>query len=302
MTSDHSKMGKRAPVMFSLALLMAGCISESPVAPKQTNAPGPLAPQTRTYYVAADEVEWDYAPTGINQITGQPFDDVANVFVQNGPDRIGRVYMKAQYCEYTDATFTELKPRPPEWEHLGIFGPVIRAVVGDRIDFVFRNNTSLPFTVHAHGMRYMKNDEGAPSNDGTGPEDQGDDRVAPGDTYTYHWLVPQRSGPGPMDGSSVLWMYHSHVIEPMDTNSGLMGPIIVTARGKARQDGSPTDVDRELVTMFSVIDENSSWYLDHNIQTYCGAPETVVPDDEGFVESNLMHSINGYVYGNLPLG
>ena len=42
---------------------------------------------TRTYYIAADEVEWDYAPSGINQITGEDFDDDANVFVANGPDR-----------------------------------------------------------------------------------------------------------------------------------------------------------------------------------------------------------------------
>lgn len=29
--------------------------------------------QVRMYYVAADEVEWDYAPTGINHMTGKPF-------------------------------------------------------------------------------------------------------------------------------------------------------------------------------------------------------------------------------------
>ncbi|HEX6764241.1 MAG TPA: hypothetical protein VF103_02160, partial [Polyangiaceae bacterium] len=46
------------------------------------------AARTREYFIAADEVQWDYAPTGINQITGEPFDDQANVFVQNGPDRI----------------------------------------------------------------------------------------------------------------------------------------------------------------------------------------------------------------------
>ena len=42
------------------------------------------AGQTRHYYIAADEVEWDYAPSGMNRITGQPFDDTANVFVQGG--------------------------------------------------------------------------------------------------------------------------------------------------------------------------------------------------------------------------
>src|SRR5882757_3616164 len=73
---------------------------------------------TRTYFIAADEVVWDYAPTGINQITGQPFDDVANVYVQNGPDRIGSKYVKALYREYTNGRFATLKPRPPEWSHL----------------------------------------------------------------------------------------------------------------------------------------------------------------------------------------
>jgi FtsP/CotA-like multicopper oxidase with cupredoxin domain len=29
-------------------------------------------------------------------------------------------------------------------------------------------------------------------------------------------------------------------------------------------------------------------------------PNSVNPEDEGFIESNLMHAINGYVYGNLP--
>src|SRR5262245_9861912 len=52
---------------------------------------------TRTYFIAADEVEWDYAPLGFNNITGEPFDDAANVFVQNGPDRIGSKYVKALY-------------------------------------------------------------------------------------------------------------------------------------------------------------------------------------------------------------
>src|ERR1044071_4372097 len=44
--------------------------------------------KTRTYFIAADEVQWDYAPSGKNLITGKPFDDVANVFVQAGPDRV----------------------------------------------------------------------------------------------------------------------------------------------------------------------------------------------------------------------
>jgi hypothetical protein len=31
-----------------------------------------LAGRVRTYFIAADEVEWDYAPSGGNKITGEP--------------------------------------------------------------------------------------------------------------------------------------------------------------------------------------------------------------------------------------
>jgi FtsP/CotA-like multicopper oxidase with cupredoxin domain len=255
---------------------------------------------TRVYNIAADEVVWDYAPTGINQITGEPFDDVANVFVQNGPDRIGKEYVKALYREYTDQTFTTLKPRPPQWEHLGFLGPVIRAAVGDRIVVHFKNNTTIPFSIHPHGVFYNKNAEGAPYNDGTSGTDKNDDAVPPGRTFTYRWDVPSRAGPGPMDGSSVFWMYHSHTDEVADTYSGLIGPMIITGAGRGRSDATPKDVDREFVTMFEVADENQSHYLQQNIDTFAGDPGSVDPEDEGFGESNLMHSINGYVYGNLP--
>ena len=69
---------------------------------------GAPPPTTRTYYIAADELDWDYAPgDSINPITGQPYDSVARVFVANGPTDIGRVYRKAVYREYTDSTFTK---------------------------------------------------------------------------------------------------------------------------------------------------------------------------------------------------
>jgi FtsP/CotA-like multicopper oxidase with cupredoxin domain len=245
-------------------------------------------------------VEWDYAPSGINKITGQPFDDEANVFVQGGEGRIGRVYRKALYHEYTDATFTKLKPIADAWKHLGALGPAIHAEVGDTILVDFKNNTGLSVSMHPHGVLYQKDSEGAPYADGTSGNDKADDGVAPGTTHTYTWQVPDRAGPGPGDGSSVLWMYHSHTDEVKDSYSGLIGPLIITARGKAKPDGSPKDIDREFVTMFEVSDENNSWYLDENIERYIDQPEQVDRDDEEFHESNLMHAINGYVFGNLP--
>ena len=243
--------------------------------------------QTRTYYIAADEVAWNYAPDGKNDITGQPFSGQSLTYVQRGADRIGSTYTKALYREYTDGSFATLKKRTAEWQHLGVL-------------FVFKNNTRFPVSVHPHGVFYAKDSEGAGYADNTSGADKADDAVPSGGTHTYVWEVPERAGPGPHDGSSAMWMYHSHVDEPGDTNAGLVGPIIVTRRGMAKPDGSPTDVDREFVTMFSVMNENESPYLGANIQKYTGKPATVNVDDDGFIESNLMHSVNGYVFGNLP--
>lgn len=264
------------------------------------------AVQTRHYYIAADEVAWDYAPSGINQISGEPFGEEENVFVARDRDRIGSVYLKALYREYTDDTFTTLATRPPEWEHLGALGPVIRAEVGDTIVVHFQNNTRFPFSVHPHGVFYEKDSEGTPYDDATSGGDTADDAVPSGGTHTYTWEVPERAGPGPMDPSTILWMYHSHTDEPADTNAGLIGPMIIGAEGSLGPDGTPTDVDREFVTMFAVFDENVSPYLGINVEERTGTldrdddADDEFEEDEEFEESNLMHGINGYVYGNLP--
>lgn len=261
-----------------------------------------LAGQTRTYFIAAIELAWDYAPANRNEITGKPFEEAAKVFVQAGMERIGKVYRKAVYREYTDGTFTKLKAVAPKWQHLGILGPVIRGEVGDVIKVTFKNMTSVPATIHPHGVLYLKSAEGAPYNDHTSGPDKADDAVPPGATLTYTWQVPERAGPGPMDPSSIVWMYHSHTDSVADTNSGLVGPLIVTRQGRGNADASPKDIDREFVTLFTVFDENASHYLQHNVKRFTGRSMNVLEklEDADFTESNLMHSINGYVYGNLP--
>src|SRR5271156_467192 len=96
-------------------------------------ASAPPKGKTRTYYVAADEVQWDYTPSGRDEAMGMEFDEVGKAFTQSGPHRIGHVYKKAIYREYTDATFSTLKQRSPDEAYLGILGPVLRGAVGDTI-------------------------------------------------------------------------------------------------------------------------------------------------------------------------
>jgi manganese oxidase len=266
----------------------------------------------RTYYVAADELEWNYAPEGIDHMTGKPFAEYAKVHTENGPHRIGTRFLKAVYREYADDTFTSLKVRKPDEQYLGIVGPVLRAEVGDTLKVVFRNNATHPFSMHPHGVAYEKASEGTAYGGVPGQETG---VVAPGKTHTYIWEVPERAGPRPSDPSSVVWLYHSHVDEPRDVNAGLIGAIVVTRRGMARADGTPKDVDREFVGLFMAYNENQSWYLTHNIEKYTTDPKGVKTDDivpiddqghymltgSGFGDTQVKWSMNGYVYGNMPM-
>lgn len=257
---------------------------------------------TRTYYIAAEEALWDYAPSyPFNPMHQTVFSKEEKVFVQgDGKRRIGHRYFKARFMEYTDATFKHIKPRPAEWRHLGILGPVIRADVGDTIKVILRNKMkTMPVSMHPHGVFYRKDSEGTYYHDGTDWQDKHDDAVMPGTNYTYNWEVPERSGPGPADPSSIIWLYHSHVDETIDTNTGLIGPIIISRKGLTSPDGRLKDIDREFIVMFTIFDENESYFLNKNIAVF--APKAKkMKQDESFQESNLMHSMNGYLYDNLP--
>ena len=266
-----------------------------------------------TYYVAADEVDWNYTPLGVDQMMGMPFMDYAKLYTERGPHRIGSTYRKAIYREYTDETFATLKPRPAEWEHTGMLGPVLRAEVGDTIKVVFKNNGTHPFTMHPHGVFYAKDSEGAGYADGTSTPDK--NGVPPGKTHIYTWEVPERAGPGPNDPSSIVWLYHSHADEPKDVESGLAGVMLISRKGTAGPTGRPKDVDREFVTLFMIVDENNSWYLQHNIDTYTSDPKgtnklEADPSDgkgnfnifgSGFSGVNFRSSINGYMFANGPV-
>jgi FtsP/CotA-like multicopper oxidase with cupredoxin domain len=274
---------------FTLAVIPAIILGLGRIAAAEPAEP--LTGETRVYYIAADEVEWNYAPAGNVLFDLQCCGEDAP-WLERGKDGRPPVFKKAVFREYTDETFAHLKPREPAWEHTGILGPVIRAEVGDRIEVTLKNNTSFPVSLHAHGVHYLKPYEGAGYPDGTSGSDKDDEAIAPSDSYTYRWQVPTRSGPGPADPSSVVWLYHSHVNSPQDMNTGLVGALIVTRHGAARADGSPKDVDREFVTLFMNFNEAESRFSLRNAGLLASGGEAGL---------NRFHSINGYVFGNLPM-
>ena len=253
----------------------------------------PAQATVRTHYIAADEVVWNYAPSGKDVIAGKPLPPLA-------PMQLGWSYRKAVYREYTDATFRHLVPRPAGEAYLGLLGPIIHAEVCDTIVIHFKNNTRFPLSMHPHGVLYKKNSEGAVYADATSGVDKADDAVPTGHTYTYTWQVPERSGPGPGDPSSVMWMFHSHTDEVHDVNTGPVGAIVVTRKGMAKPDGTPMDVDREVFVMFAEEDESSSRFFPANVADPTINPRHVKAKGPYLTDDELF-SINGFVFGNMPL-
>ena len=132
-------------LVFGALFISNVCLAqETAQMPPHTQKPAAVIPHSgeekqkpgivRTYYIAADEVDWDYTPRGRN-LAGLPHVETAED--ETGGTAKHRIYHKAVYHEYIDATFTTVKIRPQQWEHLGILGPLIRAEVGDSIRVIF---------------------------------------------------------------------------------------------------------------------------------------------------------------------
>ncbi len=231
----------------ALSVLTFLLVSSSPI----------QAENIREYWIAAEKTDWNYAPTGKNLIDQESDLDVWGKTL---------TYPKYRYIGYTDGSFAKPIPQP-EW--MGILGPTIRAVVGDTIKIHFLNKTDRPLSMHPHGVLYDADNEGADGGKGG--------NVPPGGRYTYTWIVDQDAGPGPADPSSIVWLYHSHVMAEEEINLGLIGSIIVTAQNQARsgKDPAPADIDQEFIALYMIFNEEN---------------------DE---ESGLKHAINGRIFGNL---
>lgn len=188
--------------------------------PSATPADFEFSGTVRRYYIAAEEVEWNYAPTGWDNWLGVPLNlsPRANAVVGS----YNTTYLKALYRGYTDDTFTQMSEQPP-WQ--GTQGPTVRSEVGDMVEIMFVNKLSHNYaTMHSVGLAYNKMNEG-------GDSPPVASAVGPGECAVYKWLANEGAGP---NDNSPAWAhsYHSYVDLDIDLNSGLLGPQIVYASGQ----------------------------------------------------------------------
>jgi hypothetical protein len=245
--------------------------------------------KTRHYYIAAEPELWDYAPEGRDVVCGKPL-PVPVVTKRRGA--------KLRYVQYTDDMFgAKVLPNP----RLGVLGPVLRGVVGEYLAITFVNHTSRPLSMHPHGVKYDKDSEGSyyQPKPGLGAA------VGPGARFTYVWHLDEASGPLPGEPSSKGWLYHSHVSAEEEVNLGLAGLVIVTDPQRARADGTPSDVDREMATLFMIFDESGLGEDEKEANEYANLPTNAIPRKtwaqiRELTEQGARYAINGYIFGNLP--
>ncbi len=230
---------------------------------------------TREYWIAAERVEWNYAPSGQNLIRPSMGLDVWGKAL---------IYEKYRYIQYSDGTYTA-RVEQPVW--MGILGPQIHAVEGDNVRVHFLNRADKPLSMHVHGLQYDEENEGADMK-GSGAA------VKPGSSFTYQWKADSDAAPGPNDPSSIVWIYHSHVDAVTEVYDGLIGSIVVTKKGMERStaDPRPRDIDKAFTTLFLVFDENGR-------EIVKGGQREAYASVEEAEEGNLKHAINGFIFGNL---
>ena len=133
-------------------------------------------------------------------------------------------------------------------------GPLIHVAEGDDVTVHVTNNTSLPHTIHWHGVYQTNNWR----NDGVPGVTQ--KPIEAGDTFTYHWKAEK---------TGTLW-YHCHVnVNEHVGIRGMWGPIVIDP-------AKPTALEKKVTK--DVIMMLSTWESDYAEQLGDGGGPLDKPD------------------------
>ncbi|XP_055012839.1 coagulation factor V, partial [Boleophthalmus pectinirostris] len=239
-----------------------------------------MGKNSKLYFIAAEEVEWDYAGYGRRRQERSELNSRETKF------------KKVVFREYIDSTFTIPDIRGEIDEHLGILGPLVKAEVGQDIVIVFRNNASRPYSLHPNGVVYTKQTEGLNYEDGSKYWHKYDNEVQPGKSFTYLWTVPPTVGPAKGESDCRTWAYYSGVNPERDIQSGLIGPLLVCREGTLNKLVTNT---WEFTLLFMTFDESQSWYFEENLQKI--QRKTRRKSLTMALKENLQfHTINGIIH------
>uniref|UniRef100_A0A6I8PF49 Coagulation factor VIII n=1 Tax=Ornithorhynchus anatinus TaxID=9258 RepID=A0A6I8PF49_ORNAN len=251
-------------------------------------------PKKWLHFIAVEEEDWDYVPTK-NTFSDRNYE---SQYLKSGPQRIGKKYKKVRFVAYTDQTFKTRLSLPRE---SGILGPLLYGEVGDQLLVMFKNQASRPYNIYPYGLRSVSPLHSRGKNTGSSFKELKDFPISPGETFKYLWTVTPEDGPTKSDPRCLTRFYSSSVDPERDLASGLIGPLLICFKGSVDKRGNQMMSDKKNIILFSVFDENRSWYLAENVQRFCTEPDSVDVQDPEFQTSNVMNSINGYAFNSLYL-
>ncbi|XP_041931092.1 coagulation factor VIII [Alosa sapidissima] len=253
-------------------------------------------PKYRSYYIAAEEVMWDYGITKPHQL-------IRPKEMRRGYRKYFPAYKKVVFRAYQNKDFLEPVKQGELDEHLGIMGPVLKAEVNDVLTVVFRNKASRPYSLHLQGVydkfQGQSSPSGIPGQDYR-PDEAPGEPVPPGEERVYNWRVHKRQGPATKDFDCKTGAYYSTVDKEKDINSGLIGPLLICNPGTLKTATLMQPGVRDLFLLFTIFDEQKSWYMEENIKKFCSPPCRANKNDPWFEMSNKFSAINGYVAETLP--
>nr|XP_057918781.1 coagulation factor VIII isoform X2 [Doryrhamphus excisus] len=240
---------------------------------------------TKRYYIAAEDLVWDYAPHLDATDSEGRFGDGD---MPPGPHHLDYKYKKVAYVEYTDASFTQRKKTSRT-----LMGPLLKAKVKDHLHIVFKNLASHPFNIYPNGLTKIY-----PLLTPTEEKDLRSMEVPPNGTFVYVWEVTIDDAPLEEDPQCLAQLYQSTVSPERDLASGLVGLLLICKFDSMDRRKRLLRADKEWSLMFAVFDENKSWYVDENLSK---DPNSSNSSDADFYDSNVIHSINGLVFSGHQL-
>ncbi|XP_038142468.1 coagulation factor VIII [Cyprinodon tularosa] len=254
---------------------------------------GPRSGETRPrhYYIAAEEITWDY---GIKT----PYQLIKPREMRRGMRKFLPEYKKVVYRAYTDKTFKQPVYRGELQEHLGIMGPVIRTEVYDLLTITFKNNANRPYSLHLHGVYDRNQQAGLIQNNG--PPAVPGEPVPPGKTQVYYWKINKKQGPSDPEFDCKTGAYYSTVDKERDIHSGLIGPLVICKPATLQNNINTQPGIQDFSLLFHTFDETKSWYHEENLLRYCAPPCQANTEDPWYHTSNKFAAINGYVAETLP--
>jgi len=177
---------------------------------------GQASAQTREYWIAAVDTQWDVAPNGMDPVMGTMIPPAQRRFVA------------VVYRRFTPGFRRPWPNTSTSGDNDGIPGPTIRAEVGDTVLVHFENRDhhyGLRHSMHFHAFRYAPSSDGAyiPYISGRGGD------VPVGGRWTYRLKA--------VADSYGVWPYHDHsstMTRSMDL--GLYGAIVIPKPGEPPPD------------------------------------------------------------------